>query len=183
MIRACRPLSLLLLALAIQPQPAVAADAALTDKAAGAAATQFAQAFRQYLKVNKPRAWPPVRDAIAFPFCAAAQSMFGSGFGVPVPNVRKDDQGLPDLIGLALLNYGRFGRNPDQVRRVISYTDHRRTLSRLSKEGLAELDRVAGKDARVVFLGSAKDKKGHFPVLVRIDKGKAKVVGILLGLE
>jgi hypothetical protein len=182
MMRACR-LFPILLSLGMQPRLAAAADTPLTEKAAGAAATQFVQAFQQYLKVNKPKAWPPVRDAIAFPFCAAAQSMFGSGFGVPVPNVRKDDEGLPNLISLALLNYGRFGTNPDQVRRVVTYADHRKTLTRLNKEGLAELDRVAGKDARVVFLGSAKDKKGHFPVLVRIDKGKAKVVGIVLGLE
>lgn len=169
-----------------KPKPAPADKTALADKAAEKAAVQFVRAFQQYSKVNKPRAWPPVRETIAFPFCAGAMSMFGSNFGIPAPDVRKDDKGLPDLpnsIALALLNYRSVGSSPEQVRRVARYADHRRTLTRLNKEGLAELDRVAGKDARVVFLGGDKDKKGKFPVLIRIEKEKAKVVGFLLGLE
>jgi hypothetical protein len=165
MYRAFGVLGIAWASLLIVSAPARSADAKKAETLARDTAVRFARAFQQHAMDDM------VQDAGLPFFYRPGGVPFGSVQVIPSPLSRSDKELR------SRLKQKVPGTLPTDVERVGKYADYRNKLL-VSDFDRKDLDTAAGKDAWVVSL-TRKGKVGVCPVIVKVEKGKAKVVGLV----
>jgi RNA polymerase sigma factor (sigma-70 family) len=150
------------------PLPKGAAEAQTPEELAKHAALRFAKAFREHSVDGM------IKEAgLPFHFRPNGAPM-GSTFGDPGPLVKTQMELRQKLKGKV------HGTLPDDIDRIVEYMDYRNKNNWfVSGDDLKVLDEVAGKGSLVVFL-TKKGKNGSVPLVVKVEKDRAKVVGFVM---
>jgi hypothetical protein len=150
--------------LLISVAPAIAGDATKPEDLATGAALRFAKAFNE-------RSADGMMDAAGVPFFYLPKGTpMGSNFA-PSPVVKTEKELRAKLTAKVA------GGLPTDIDRVVRYKDHRDKLL-VGGDDLKALDEVVEKGAWVVFV-TKKGKTGVVPIVVKVEEGQARVVGLL----
>ena len=173
--------------LMVCPMTGSAQDAATREKAAREAAVTYAKAYN--LKTGRTEALTKI---ISLPFFTGSFTNGGSGSRLPIePIVLKEEKDLHKWLGPHLGFPRSEHKLPLEVRHLGKYADFRSKYLEtvLESETLGDtrmqlqlsvreaLDSTVGKDGLIVYLGGESGPPEG--VLLRFEKGTAKVVGML----
>jgi hypothetical protein len=141
-------------------------EAKMPEELAKDAALRFAKAFNEHSVEGMVR-------VTGFPFHFRPNGApMGSRMEDPGPMVKTEKE-LRERLQQKV-----YGTLPGDIDRIVKYTDHRNKLL-VSNDDLKVLDEVAGEGSLIVFL-TKKGKNGAVPLVVKVEKEQAKVVGFVM---